>query len=166
MTSFARTLALSFLLAVHLAACGNDASSDAADGDGVISVSADDAEMNAAIAKARATLPDFWKAFDHPSSGDSDFALKVRIADGDAVEHFWLVDLERADGKVFGTLGNDPQFVTSVKIGDRLEIPEADISDWLFLRNGKMVGNQTIRPLLKRMPKDEADAYRSILAEP
>ena len=46
--------------------------------DKVISVAPDDAEMNAAIAKARETLPEFWQVFDKPEHGEKGFALKVR----------------------------------------------------------------------------------------
>jgi Uncharacterized protein conserved in bacteria (DUF2314) len=37
------------------------------------------------------------------------------------------------------------------KAGDVTEFKEADISDWRFTRNGKIVGGET-RPLLKAMP--------------
>lgn len=36
----------------------------------------------------------------------------------------------------------------------------------MFMRDGKMYGNYTLRPLLETMPEDEAAALRSILAEP
>lgn len=34
------------------------------------------------------------------------------------------------------------------------------------MRDGKMHGNYTMRPLLKTMPADEAAQLRSLLAEP
>jgi uncharacterized protein YegJ (DUF2314 family) len=43
---------------------------------------------------------------------------------------------------------------------------EADISDWMFMRNGKIVGGETIRPLLKSLPKANADALRAKLETP
>jgi len=36
----------------------------------------------------------------------------------------------------------------------------------LFMRNGKMVGNETMRPVLKQLPKEEADEYRQIMETP
>jgi uncharacterized protein YegJ (DUF2314 family) len=42
----------------------------------------------------------------------------------------------------------------------------ANISDWLYMRDGKMVGNETLRPLLKTMPADEAEKLRSMMASP
>jgi len=122
--------------------------------------------MNAAIAKARETLPKFWAAFDHPSPGQDTFSLKVKITDGKAVEHFWTQNVEKKDGKIFATIGNDAEWVHNVKIGDRIEVPEADISDWFYLQNGKMVGNYTIRVLFKHMPADEVAKYKTLLAEP
>jgi len=134
--------------------------------DATISISENDAEMNAAIAKARETLPQFWLLFDHPQNSETDFCLKVMIKDKDQVEHFWAVDIERKDGKVFGVINNDPEFVRTVKIGERIEIPASDISDWLYEREGKMYGNYTLRVLMKHMSKKEAEAYKQMLADP
>ena len=134
--------------------------------DKVINVADDDPEMLAAIAKARDTLPEFWKVFDKPEHGESGFSLKVKITDKRGAEHFWVTDLQKQDGKIMGTINNDPDIVASVKLGDRIEVPEADISDWLYMRDDKMVGNETIRPLLKKMPADEAKKLKSIMANP
>jgi uncharacterized protein YegJ (DUF2314 family) len=108
----------------------------------------DDAEMTAAIAKAREALPQFWQTFEKQDQGESGFALKLKVTDARGTEHFWVTNLERNDGKMMGTVNNDPQTVASVKLGQRVEIREADISDWLYLRDGKIVGNHTLKPLL------------------
>jgi uncharacterized protein YegJ (DUF2314 family) len=134
--------------------------------DPVTSVAEDDSEMNAAIAKARASLPSFWQKFDHPGPGETDFALKVAIKDSNGTEHFWLVDLERKDGNITGTINNDPEIVKTVKDGDRIPIPEADISDWMYMRNGKMVGNHTVRALFKSMSPADVENVKNMLAEP
>jgi uncharacterized protein YegJ (DUF2314 family) len=134
--------------------------------DEVVGVAGDDPEMTAAIAVARETLPQFWQVFEKRERGESDFALKVRIADGSGVEHFWTTDLKRRDGKTVGTINNDPNTVASVKLGDQIEIPEADITYWLYFRDGKMVGNHTLRPLFKHMPAAEVERLRKLLANP
>ena len=134
--------------------------------DKVVNVEHDDLEMVAAIAKAQSTLPQFWQIFDKPERGESKFALKVRITDKKGTEHFWANDIERRDGKTMGTINNDPNIVASVKLGDRIEIPEADISDWLYMRDGKMVGNETLKPLFKKMSAAEVERFKSIMANP
>ena len=74
--------------------------------------------------------------------------------------------LERKDGKLKGTINNDPDIVSCVKIGDRVDIPESDISDWLYMRNEKMVGNRTMVPLFKKLPPDEVAHYKAMMADP
>jgi uncharacterized protein YegJ (DUF2314 family) len=151
-------LLLITILAAALAGCSKE--------DKVINVAEDDPEMEAAIAGARAALPRFWQVFDMREHGENDFALKVKITDRKGTEYFWLTELERKDGKLLGTINNDPNIVGSVKLGDRITIPEADISDWLYLRDGKMVGNYTLRVLFKQMPAKEVEKYKQILADP
>jgi uncharacterized protein YegJ (DUF2314 family) len=56
--------------------------------------------------------------------------------------------------------------VRNVKMGQKWTIKKAEISDWMFMRGGKMYGNYTMRPLLKAMPEDQAAKYRAMLAEP
>jgi uncharacterized protein YegJ (DUF2314 family) len=149
------------LLLPSLSSC-----SGSADKDKVVSVAADDSEMTAAIAKARRLLPQFWQTFDRREHGEKDFCLKVKITDKDKVEHFWVVDIERKDEKIFGTVNNDPEIVHNVKIGDRISIPEGDISDWLYMRDDKMVGNYTLRVLFKQMSASEVEKYKKMLADP
>jgi|SRR6185436_5801119 len=134
--------------------------------DPVVSVSSDDPEMNAAIAEARESLPAFWMVYGAPNRGESDFALKVRIEDRRAVEHFWVTDLRREADKVYGLIGNEPNTVTTVKLGDEIEVPSDDITDWLYMRDGKMVGNFTLRPLFKEMPVEEVERLKAMMADP
>jgi uncharacterized protein YegJ (DUF2314 family) len=147
-----------YLLAVSTAGCEP--------ADRVIHVHESDAEMNAAIAKARSTLPSFWALFARPQKGESDFALKVKITDSHGVEHFWCTDLQNDGIRISGVVNNDPNLVTSVKLGQRIEIKPDDISDWLYVRGGKMYGNFTVRPLFKSMKPEELAKVKALLAEP
>lgn len=151
--------ATSLALVTLLVAC------EASD-DSVITVSTDDSEMNRAIADARQALPEFWRAFESASDGESDFSLKVRVEDSNGVEHFWAIHIRRENEKIWGEIGNDANIVNGVKLGDQIEIIESDISDWLYMRNGKMVGNFTVRPLIKSMTEEDAQYIRSLLADP
>jgi len=82
------------------------------------------------------------------------------------LEFFWLAEIERAGDKYTGIINNEPVHATHVTAGQRYEFGEAEIADWLFMRNGKMVGNETMRPLLKRLPKEQADQYRALMETP
>jgi uncharacterized protein YegJ (DUF2314 family) len=159
---FQVVIALFFALLIpFLSSC-----SDSGQKDKVISVAEDDPDMTAAIAKSRSLLPQFWQVFDNREHGETGFCLKVKITDKGKAEHFWAVNVERKDGQIFGTINNDPEFVHNVKLGDRIPIPEKDISDWLYMRNGKMFGNYTLRVLLKQMSSSEVEKYKAMLADP
>ncbi|MFN0219136.1 MAG: YegJ family protein [Hyphomicrobium sp.] len=129
-----------------------------------------DAEMDAAHAKAVATIGDFWSAMERKTPTEDNFSLKVRLpvpGKDDSGEHVWLLDIKRSDGGMYsGRLDNKPRFVTNVRIGDRVTFSDAMISDWMFTRNGKIVGNESMRPMLARMPKEKADLYRTMLENP
>lgn len=133
-------------------------------------VSSDDAEMNAAHSKARSTLPAFWSAFENQSASEKNFALKVRFpvpGKADSGEHVWMLDVKRdGDGRYSGRLDNKPRFLPDYEIGQRLAFNEPMISDWMFTRRGKIVGNESMRPLLARMPKEKADQLRGMLESP
>jgi len=134
--------------------------------DTVINVPEDDIEMNAAIARARASLPEFWEAFERHAPGTSDYTIKIEITDKNGTEYFWANEIVRANGEIRATIDNDPEIVRSVKANQRILVRESDIADWMYLRNGKAVRNETLRPLLKRMSPEDADYYRSMLENP
>jgi uncharacterized protein YegJ (DUF2314 family) len=134
--------------------------------DQVINVPANDTEMSAAIDKARSSLPQFWDRYAKPGLGEHNFSLKVRVIDNDRVEHFWVSRIERKGETLYGIIDNEPKLVGTVKLGERISFKDDMISDWMFMRNGKLVGNETMRPLLKRMPKQQADRYRAMYEMP
>ncbi|MFN3651975.1 MAG: YegJ family protein [Armatimonadota bacterium] len=159
MASLQWTLRLLPLL-LALVACG------CSPRDSVLQVEDDDPEMAAAISQARASLPHLWSVFERPIRGESVFSLKVKITDGNGTEHFWVGSLERRDGVTTGKIDNDPNIVRNVKLGERITIPDADISDWLYKREGKMVGNYTLRAMFKQMPAEEVSRFRAMMADP
>jgi uncharacterized protein YegJ (DUF2314 family) len=137
----------------------------------VIGVPNDDAAMAAAIAKARTSLPEFWQSFAAPKAGEEGFAVKVRFATGAAGsgegEHIWVNSMkQQPDGGYSAKLSNQPRNIVGKNAGDTVAFKDADISDWTFMRKGKIVGNETMRPLLAKMPKAEADKFKQMLETP
>lgn len=131
-----------------------------------IDVAKGDPEMAAAIAKARATLNIFWSTHENPRPNEEGFSLKAGIRAPDRTEHIWLTDVRRLpNGRIYGRYANEPEFI-SAKKGDAVEVAEKQISDWMFVRDGKWVGVETMRPLIRRMPKDLADQYRGRFETP
>lgn len=124
----------------------------------------DEKEMEAAIAKAKGSVDSFITELKNKNG--SDFSVKAPIEDNGETEHFWLTDITYNNGQFEGIIGNEPGLVSNVTIGQKWTIAKADISDWMFMREGKIHGNYTMRPLLATLPADEAEQMRSMLAEP
>ena len=124
----------------------------------------DEKEMDAAIARARSEVDSFIAEM--RKGNGTDFAVKVPIQDKDETEHFWLTDIVYRNEKFEGVIGNEPGIVSNVKMGQKWSVKKAEISDWLFMRDGKMHGNYTVRPLLKTMSEEDAAKIRSMLANP
>jgi len=125
-----------------------------------------DPEMAAAIYRAQATLPQFWQVFDQQPRGESNFVLVVRITDKGRIEHFHTTEFERSGGKTMVTISHTPKIVGKVKLGDRVEIPEADITDWHYMCGGKYFGMYTMKPRFKHMPTDQVEAFKKAMADP
>ena len=130
-------------------------------GDKTVAVAADDPEMTAAIEQARATLDDFLALSAAPPPGTDKFKLKVKIVDGDATEHFWVVPFKRTATGFAGILANEPELVRNVAFGQYIEFSRDDISDWGYTRNGHQVGSYTVCVMLKKMSAQDADDLRS-----
>lgn len=134
--------------------------------DQVVDIPRDDAEMNAAIDKARTALPDFWSHFANPAANEADFSLKLGISDDVGTEHFWCGEIEGDATKATCVISNEPVHVHTVAYGERVAVDPKIISDWLYYRDDKIVGGETIRVMLPRLDKKEAAALRAQLAEP
>ena len=131
--------------------------------DPVVPVLSDDPRMNAAIAKARATVGTFEAALRSPKPSQSGFSVKVRITDGDRAEHFWTSGVTY-DGSVFhGRIDNDPETVTTVKAGQAVSVRPNHISDWMYVDHGVLVGGFTVRALRDALsPAERAELDKSL----
>lgn len=133
--------------------------------DKVIAVEGDDPAMNAAIDKARSTLDEFWRKLSNPKPNEKNFSVKLKLTDGSNVEHFWCGSIEGDAQSATCIINNDPQTVKTVQAGQRIPIESDVVSDWMYMRDDKIVGGQTVRILLNYMSSDEAENLRAQLVE-
>ena len=133
----------------------------------IVDVRTTDPEMNAAIARGRGTLPAFWASYEAPKPSEAGHALKVRFSTRKGGEHIWIAEVKKLpNGAYSGRFANEPRDLPGKHAGGEVKFSEADISDWMFMRNGKIVGGETIKPTLKSLPKADADALRARMEQP
>ena len=129
--------------------------------DPAVVVERDDPVMLAAMEKARETVGTFIEALRKPRAGQRNFSVKTAFRDGEEEDHLWLTDLRYEDGQFVGRISNDPELVKNVSMGDRHAVPAAEISDWMFIDEGKLVGGYSIRAVREQMPADERAEFDS-----
>lgn len=121
-----------------------------------------DPEMNAAIAHARKTMPFFLEAFEWPKPNQTAFLLKVRFEHRGAYEHVWLADLNLGVYPPRAVVANEPMIPT-LKFMSQVEFPAENVSDWMFVEDGYLVGGFTTRLIHSRMSPSERRKFEAAL---
>ena len=120
----------------------------------------EDSGMNAAIARARASVPEFLPRLQHPPSGQSYVGVKVRLGEeGEEGEHIWLSDVRLQDGRIVGRLVDDAVYFPQWKRGAEVRVAPAEISDWMTVENGRACGGFTTRVVVRQMEPDARAAF-------
>ena len=148
--------ALGVLLCLCLPFAMAQTLTERAERDEVIMAKDGDPAMDKAFARARAGLDNFLRDAASSSSVNTGHAVKVRLADGDKREYFWVGDVRQAGQDFTGRLDNEPRNVKRVRYGERFRFPRADIVDWLYYDPlGRMRGSYTTCALMaKEDPKE------------
>jgi uncharacterized protein YegJ (DUF2314 family) len=117
-----------------------------------------DKQMDRAVENAQRTLGFFMAAVRAKKPGDEEFEIKKAFVDGDKVEHVWIRGVT-FDGKNFhGKVDNRPVDVKNVQEGQRVTVAPQDVDDWMFLKDGKLIGAYTTRVLYARLtPAQKAE---------
>jgi uncharacterized protein YegJ (DUF2314 family) len=125
----------------------------------LIAVAGNDSAMNAAIAEAQATIASFIQRLDHPPATQTDIGLKVRLTDGQAIEHVWLTDIKHDGDHFSGRINNDVERIHNYHVGDSVVVALSEVSDWLAIDRGQFIGGFSIRLLRARMSPAERAAF-------
>jgi uncharacterized protein YegJ (DUF2314 family) len=128
----------------------------------------DDPEMQGASEKARATFRYFWRevAWERKRIVPAlDLAaVKAPFSDGEFaeqtegephIEQMWLDEVDFDGRFVSGKLLNAPNRLKTVKVGDSVRIPLAEISDWMYVISGEVYGAYTVNLIRSRMDQRE-----------
>ena len=126
----------------------------------------EDPEMAAAIEQARRHVSHFVDALTNPGSSKRFFSARVLVADGDEVEHLWLVPVQYRDGKFTGRINSDPKKLDSIHFKDEITIEIDKVSDWYYWEGNRSLGHFTqnvehykewLRDVRKSVQQLEAD---------
>jgi len=115
----------------------------------VARVNAANPDLQAAAQRAQAELPRFIQDLRAAKPGQR-FAIKAGFDTSAGEEYLWVKD-PTFDGKQFsGTLDQQPIALPKKRKGDKVQVPLADVYDWLIRENGQNWGGYTERVLTPR----------------
>jgi len=127
-----------------------------------------DGELQRIAEHARDTINIFFRHMNRPGAGESNFSVKyvfpVNNGAGIGMEQMWLTNITFRNGRYYGIVSSSPVYLTGMRRGDRVSFNVDQIADWMFTRNGRIIGGQSIRYLLEQIPENErTEGQRSTL---
>lgn len=128
-----------------------------------VSCDLNDAEMNAAMEKARQSVDVFLAALNTPGVSQSNFSIKAgfSVSGSKSCEYIWLNDVRFEDGVFVGAVGNPPEKVDSIRFGDTVRVARGKIADWMFTDGKRLRGSYTMRVVRNRLSPEEFAKFDS-----
>lgn len=115
----------------------------------------DDRQCERAAEHAQRSLGFFMAALKAKKPGDTSFEIKKGFVDGDKREHLWISDLTYDGTNFHGKIDNRPIDVKNVQLGERVTVAPREVSDWMFVKEGKLMGGYTTRVLYARLSPEQ-----------
>lgn len=110
--------------------------------------------LSAAIQQARGTISTFFRAIRIPRRTQTDFRIQAVFEDGHQREHLWLADLDFRTRPATGIVCERPTIKT-VSYRKRVPFRPDQVSDWMYLDNGRVVGAYANGLLRRDKPEPE-----------
>ena len=117
----------------------------------------DDADIRAAMEKARATSGEFLAALQKPAPSQKQFMARKAFPAKDAKQQIlWVVDLTFDGTLLHGRVDdNTAQPGSGIAKDGKVSFPPTEIVDWMFNEDGKAVGGYMLRALKTKMTEEE-----------
>jgi uncharacterized protein YegJ (DUF2314 family) len=120
-----------------------------------VHVADDNKAMERAVQTAHETVDTFIAVLRSPKDNQSRFAVKKPFVEGDSVEHIWLRAVSFDGSRFRGQVDNEPVDIKGVGLGQEVSVSPNEISDWMYIEDGLLVGGYTIRAICGNMAPAE-----------
>ena len=124
-----------------------------------IEVPKNHAAMHGAVIQARKTVGQFVAALEHPAPGQTDFEIKKPFIQNGQIEHIWLSDVQLVGNRFQARVDNQPRKIPELKLGQVVTVDPKEISDWLYIDHGKLVGGYTVRVQYSELSAKEKQEF-------
>lgn len=118
-----------------------------------------DKAMDEAVHEAQRTLGKFTAALTKPQPGQTGFSVKKRCTMGDKCEHLWLTAVHFDGRDLRGKVDNNPVELKTPRLGEEVTVQPEEITDWMYVENGRLVGGSTLRVYYSRLSAAEKKQF-------
>ena len=67
--------------------------------------------------------------------------------------------------RYYGIIDNTPFYISTMKKGDVVSFSAGDITDWMYISDGKIIGGRSIKYLLEQIAEHERSEEQRIILE-
>jgi uncharacterized protein YegJ (DUF2314 family) len=125
-----------------------------------LEVERSDKELEKIADNARRALPVFFRNLARPEAGANNYYVKYPLSSDDHTEQVWLGSIRSRKGIYYGTIAN----TTISPTKKRVTIDTEQITDWMYIQDGKIIGGRSIKYLLEKIPEEKrSEDQRKIL---
>jgi uncharacterized protein YegJ (DUF2314 family) len=125
----------------------------------VQNVAKKDADMAAAMDKARQSLDEFDLRSKELAPKGAVPMLKTLVVDEGHRVFLWLTHAKKVKKSYRATVFELPPGISKVKVGDELEVKANAVADWMINDAGKLHGGFTLRVHRKRLEPEEQKEF-------
>jgi uncharacterized protein YegJ (DUF2314 family) len=117
---------------------------------------------------AQNTLPGFFRQLTRADAKEEHFCIKYPFkadeGSGINMEQVWLTGIHFKNGIYYGFLASTPRHLGGMKKGDKVMFDTDTITDWMYVRGGRIIGGDSIKYLLEKTPEYQRnDKERELL---
>lgn len=87
------------------------------------------------------------------------FTQEVEGSDEVMIEHMWIGNIDFDGTIIYGELLNEPQQITNIQVGEEVGVTLDQISDWMFVSEGKTYGGFTVQAMRSVMTPEERSEH-------
>jgi uncharacterized protein YegJ (DUF2314 family) len=109
-----------------------------------------EAELQAAVDAARGSIGQFVEAFTDQKPGQDSFLVSVAFIEGTRFERIWISGLDVSGETLRGVVASEPA-LPGFSFGQPVEFTYPQITDWMYVEDGHLVGGYTMRVIRRRL---------------
>ena len=173
-TMISKSMIPFLLCAVLLFSCQKSADFFIREPSRIMLIDQADGELAQIAEDARDTLPGFFWHLARARAGEKQFYIKypfpaddetgVSATGGVVTEQIWLTGIHFKNNRYYGQLTSVPMHLSGMKPGDTVIFEADDITDWMFVRSGRIIGGLSVKYLLEKIPEDQrSDGEQNLL---